>query len=1140
MCGIMMCGTMLRSTLMLASVAVFLPRSAVAAERTFTIEEPFGVSWGPDRVSYVVEFEKGKAVPDGIGLKDGQGRPVAVQLSDLELWPDQTLRRATLSLLVTLKPNEKAAWSLIAGTNRLDQPHSNLTTKKNGDSIELSNSKTAIRLIGGKRTFDPPVAAEQIPAPIQGVRLPSGRWIGKGWWQTDVKCTGYCAEVLEAGPVFVRAKLRYDFEGGKSYAATVELSAGQDLAVVTEEFNLSEGQGYRMTGVDGMKPDEKYAYIYPEFDPPQKALIWDWWGQTHAVLPTPNAYFFDFHEGLRPDSAEFHGRSQYGNLKAGDGGLTYDKDGRFAYVNAYLQWGDEETLYLGLYNSKDPAPMLAVAALRPSRWLHPDIDPHPNTILQQYTQTACLTFERRTSGKVWMRAPVCLGRRVYGIGGMRRTLARHVLPERSGPKLSEKEIWGSELMLRHVRLGRLELNTVKDWVLAYDEPSEYPRLYVPPGDRARYESRKTRKPPAEVQRELASRQESTEAEKKAVDEAIARLKHLVLHFVQTNKGHMDFGIEEGLLADAAEDALASAACTPQQAQQIRHWIAAIVYFSLHPDFVPPRQAGFAWGSANMMAQVQCRACPLAALLPNHPAGQSWRRQLAKVVTLYVENQINEAGATLECPHYGGMAVTMPVHALAALAGCGDVDLARAEKRLRAAAHHRLATLLPPDVRGGFRSQTPQGDGYYDGEGTFAPLAGFFQQRDPQLARQLAWGVQQSGNVLGGHSDPSYKLFDVGLEPLVPKLASEHFPGYGFVMRHGFPRADEAYLQVYAGSFCWGHGHNDRGCWVMYAKGAPLMTDFAAMYTPSMREQWLHPGGLTFDHDDAVRPATDDPKNDWWRKSQNATYRALQKAPFTAVEMRPHPNPQGNLDHMGEVTSFQTAPQADFAEMRRRISYLHRVPFTLKDVHGQDLFDDGPHEEIWLKRPFIWRRRFVFVKDADPQGHNYLVIRDDLSGNGELDPYLNLWCLADRLDVRGQTAVYAGQHGIDLHCYMAQPARFTARTRTVGHGNGFGFVHHYRRAFHKDFREDQIQLQIPQTKRDEGYFVAMVPVKQGEAAPKFETLAAGKALRVTFPDRVDTIILQSDPGIVQIERQNTSAASALLLKRNGKTEIVNFD
>jgi hypothetical protein len=407
------------------------------AERSFTIEEPFGLSWGPDRVSYVVGFEKGKAVPDGIGLKDSQGRSVAVQLSDVELWADQTLRKAELSFLVTLTPDEKASWLLTAGRGRVEQPRSDLAVRNDRNLIELSNSKTGIRLVGGKRTFNDPIEAEQIPSPIQRVRLPNGRWIGKGWWKTDVRCTGYSAEVVESGSVFARAKIRYEFEGGKFYSATVELNARQDLAVLTEEFNLSEGKRYPMSGVDGMKSDQRYAYVFPKFDPPEKALIWDWWSQTHAVLPTPNAYFFDFHEGLQPDSTEFHGRSQYGNLKNGDGGLTYDKDGRFAYVNAYLQWGDEETLYLGLYNSKDPAPMLAVAALRPSRWLHPDIDPHPNTIIQQYTQTACLSFERNRSRQAWMRAPVCLGRRVYGIGGMRRTLAHHILPERSGPKLSE-------------------------------------------------------------------------------------------------------------------------------------------------------------------------------------------------------------------------------------------------------------------------------------------------------------------------------------------------------------------------------------------------------------------------------------------------------------------------------------------------------------------------------------------------------------------------------------------------------------------------------------------------------------------------------------------------------------------------------
>ena len=47
-------------------------------------------------------------------------------------------------------------------------------------------------------------------------------------------------------------------------AATVELNAGADLAVVSEEYNLSEGKSYPMTGVNGMKPDVRYGYVLPE------------------------------------------------------------------------------------------------------------------------------------------------------------------------------------------------------------------------------------------------------------------------------------------------------------------------------------------------------------------------------------------------------------------------------------------------------------------------------------------------------------------------------------------------------------------------------------------------------------------------------------------------------------------------------------------------------------------------------------------------------------------------------------------------------------------------------------------------------------------------------------------------------------
>ena len=226
-------------------------------------------------------------------------------------------------------------------------------------------------------------------------------------------------------------------------------------------------------------------------------------------------------------------------------------------------------------------------------------------------------------------------------------------------------------------------------------------------------------------------------------------------------------------------------------------------------------------------------------------------------------------------------------------------------------------------------------------------------------------------------------------------------------------------------------------------------------------------------------------------------------------------------------------------MQRRVSYLHRVPFLLKPTHGIDLFNDAVSQELYLKTPFLWTRRFVFVKDADPLGHNYLVIRDDLPGNGELDPCLNLWCLAERVEVQGQVAVYKGQYGVDLHCYVAEPATFSARTRTVGHPCGFGFADYYKKTFGKEFREDQVQLQIPQARRDGGYFVALVPVKQGEAAPRFQTVTGGKAVRVIFPDRTDTIVLQPAAGEVELDGRRIASTSAVLIHRGQQRDFVDL-
>jgi hypothetical protein len=85
----------------------------------------------------------------------------------------------------------------------------------------------------------------------------------------------------------------------------------------------------------------------------------------------------------------------------------------------------------------------------------------------------------------------------------------------------------------------------------------------------------------------------------------------------------------------------------------------------------------------------------------------------------------------------------------------------------------------------------------------------------------------------------------------------------------------------------------------------------------------------------------------------------------------------------------------------------------------------------------------------------------------------------------------------------------------------------------------VQLRIPQTKRDGGYFVAMVPVKQGEPPPQFATLANGRAIRLTFPDRTDTIVLQQEPGEVDLGAQKVKGTAVLVTEQGGKRTVTDL-
>ncbi len=1114
--------------------------------RTFTIPEPLGLNWGPDRVTYRVEFPPSEVAVQGLRLTDAAGQQVPAQLSAVTLWPDgKSVKSADLSFMVSLAPDQTQTWTLQAGREPVNQPRSDLLLLERGPFLEMRSARVGLRLPAGVKTFAPAVAADQIPAPVQALRLADGRWVGKGWWQTGRLCRRYEARVLERGPVFVKVGLRYDFTDDTSYQATVELSAGQDLAVISESFDLSQGERYEFPEIT--QSGEKYAYAPPHFDPPEQAMLWDWWGGAHGKVPAPHAYFFSFHAGLEPDSAEWYGRMYHEAAKPGDGGLRFDKEGRIISLNAFFQWGDEDSIYFGAYNSQRPEQEVAVVTLRPGQWLHPTIEPSPLGIIKQWTATNNLWIERSTAPDLWLKAPTCLGKRVYGIGVLERRPVDPNSPELAmleglratlgGVPPVAKQGLASDIMLRHVRFGRLRLDEVKDWILDYPEPGRYPRLTVPPGQLARLQTRGRALPPANnfhYDGEIMYLQQSTpEVARRLLDHVTGRLATACRKVALHTWDHNSYAMDMSLLTRQVDVALGAPECTLEQAALIRRYLAFLAYFSLSPDYVPPREAGYGWGSANMMEALRGRgAANMAALLPGHPEGKRWRRFLQDYLIANAKVKINEAGGTLEAGAYGAMGVEFATLPLYALANCGDdVDLTDVLPRLRAAARHRLSVMLPYDLRGDFRPACTFGDSPYGAEGSLAYLALLFSDREPQLFRQLAWGVRESRS--GAAQEAASLLFDPESEVTPPALASEYFPGCGFVMRNGFPARDETYVSVHAEGHFVGHGHNDQGSFVLYAQGAPLMLDFASQYVPSLSAAWVHNGTITFDHQETVRPCPGRDQEGCWY--QGKLWSEHKVEPFTCLEPGMDPRAKSWAEAMAKVARFTSRPAADYAELTWDMGYLNRTPYMLQATHGQILGVQGGDGQM-LQEPIRWRRQYVLVKSPD-RTRDYLVLRDYLSGGGKWVPALNFWCLADNLTVNGPRATFTGQHGVDMEIYVAEPQGFTAVSHRVSHVQGRELGKHYEQTFGKPFQEEQILLRLP-GRPGEGFFTVLLPRKQGDPTPTFQALPDDNGVRLTFADgRVDTVVLCDQPREVEIEGRRLAGSAFLATRGPDGTPIV---
>jgi len=210
------------------------------------------------------------------------------------------------------------------------------------------------------------------------------------------------------------------------------------------------------------------------------------------------------------------------------------------------------------------------------------------------------------------------------------------------------------------------------------------------------------------------------------------------------------------------------------------------------------------------------------------------------------------------------------------------------------------------------------------------------------------------------------------------------------------------------------------------------------------------------------------------------------------------------DPFGYYTDTRSEAFASWAS----VDYV-RSAFTVTHPDTRGWFPPDmpayPPETPAKRQTLEWTRQMLFLKDFDPAGPAYLVLRDSVRG-GQPTVW-QFWTLSEKLGTAAEAAraeeflaekpgrkilparklppgdryTALGQFGVDVEFFVAAPAatpRYTLR---------YGGVLYGRPEY-----QDLLHLRLP---GDGAYYVVLFPRRREEKAPEFRALAGGRVIKV---------------------------------------------
>jgi len=510
----------------------------------------------------------------------------------------------------------------------------------------------------------------------------------------------------------------------------------------------------------------------------------------------------------------------------------------------------------------------------------------------------------------------------------------------------------------------------------------------------------------------------------------------------------------------------------------------------------PWGVGSHLGNPNMTIMAMDARIKSSQLVGDHPMFQQWGRWTLDCTRDYIHRFTRESGAPYENPHYT-LGVTVQ--------GIAEVNKVLMETKIGDAfdseRFHRCMRfvfdwLSPPDPRfNGYRVVLPLGNCSYQSvpPAMAEMIVRYYKDRDPELAGQFQWCANQTL--------PDGKKLKV-VKDIVPKLGSVYYEDYGVSFRHGFGTPHETLFHIMAGN-CNGHYEleTDQMCYTLYAKGQPINLHFGNGYFPIFNRPWLR-NRVSIDHRREVSERND-----------------------------------------AKTLAVAFTPEAEYMRAAKDIDRLDAGTTEYPPDYGSGKSDPiflQPHEDIPLT---TYYRQVLFLKDQDPKGPNYFILRDEFGGTPTKPTDLSLWFLANGMERKGDVFHYDGQCLVDMDVFVSEPADLEPETGKFGHRQQpyiryTGFDPNYHPGGKR--WEEQLFLRIKQPP-GKGYLVVLYPrLKEGDPEAKFTRLDES-AVKIETPLATDYAFLR--PFAFRFKDDRVSfrgMGGAVRFYEGGKIAVVNCE